>query len=882
MALAAGAKLGPYELLSSIGEGGMGEVWKARDTRLNRTVAIKQSRDCFSDRFAREALAIAALNHPHICSIYDVGPDYLVMEFVDGKPLQGPMPLDEALKIAGEILDALDAAHRQGIVHRDLKPGNILVGKNGVKVLDFGLAKMGPQAGVEGATMTIPLTGEGSILGTLQYMAPEQLEGKEADARSDIFAFGLILYELITGQRPFTGRSQASLIASILKEQPPPMQNLQPLTPAVLERVVQTCLEKDPEKRWQSAREIKHALEWIADLVPAAPPVLAAPAPSRMGWAAWAVASLLAVALAAVSFVHFREKSPAPPRQIRFQLDTPNLPNDASFYMPLSPDGRELAYTAAGSDGVSRLWIRDMGTLESRMLAGTDNAVSPFWSPDSRYIAFAVGNTLNKVEANGASPPVTLCQISNAVGSGAWNVDGVIIFGGRGTGPLHRVSSSGGTPVEVTAPTNGSTFDTFPVFLPDGRHFIYLQGGNPETTGIYAGSLDAQPSQQSTKRILATAVGAVFVPTAEPGGGRVLFWRDGTLLAQPFDTKHLELSGDPIPIAEHVGAVNAGAWFSASSNGVLAYRTGGAAVLNGGLLPNAQLTWYDRKGNMLSRVGEWAPYGDLALSPDGTRLASYHARGQQDIWLLEFARGVSTRFTFNPAVDSYPVWSPDGTKIAFSSTRSGPGDLYVKEANGASDEQVLLKSPDLKVPTSWSRDGRFLLYMSVGAKGKWELWALPMQGNERKPVPLLQTQFNELLGAFSPDGKWIAYLSDESGRQEVYVRPFNASGPSGAPMLGDGKWQVSTGGANGDTPTWREDGKELLFYSGFNVVALDVSTSPTFRPGNPQALFRFPNADGGAITPDGKRILLSVLTAPEAGKPQPITVVLNWPALLKK
>jgi eukaryotic-like serine/threonine-protein kinase len=878
MALAAGTKLGPYELLAPVGEGGMGEVWKARDTRLNRVVAIKQSRDRFSDRFAREALAIAALNHPHICSIYDVGPDYLVMEFVDGKPLQGPITLDAALETASEILDALDAAHRQGIVHRDLKPGNILVGKNGVKVLDFGLAKMGAQAGTE-ATMTIPLTGEGSILGTLQYMAPEQLEGKEADARSDIFAFGLILYELITGKRAFTATSQASLIASILKEQPPPIHDLQPLTPAALERVVQTCLEKDPEKRWQSAREIKHALAWIADLAPAAPAATTPAPPSRIGWIVWAVAGLMAAALATLSLVHFREKPPVAPQPYRFQIATPDLPNDVNFYMPLSPDGRELAYTAAGSDGVRRLWVRDMGTLESRMLAGTDNAVSPFWSPDSQYIGFAVGNTLNKVEASGASPPVTLCQMASAVGSGAWNEDGVIIFGGRPRGPLHRVSSSGGTPVEITAVSND--FHTFPVFLPDRRHFIYLRVGNPETAGIYAGSLDTKPSQQSTKRLLASPVGADFVPTVEPGGGRLLFWRDGTLMAQPFDTTRLELTGEPVPIAEHVGAVNSGAWFSASSNGVLAYRTGGAAVANGGR-PDTQLTWYDRKGNMLSRVGEFAPHLDLALSPDGARLATFHANGQQDIWLLEFARNVSTRFTFSPAADQYPVWSPDGTKIAFSSARSGHSDLYVKAANGASDEQVLLKSPDSKIPTSWSRDGRFLLYMSLGAKGKWELWALPMEGSSHKPVPLLQTQFNELLGAFSPDGKWIAYLSDESGRQEVYVRPFNASGPSGAPVLGDGKWQVSTDGANSFTPTWREDSKELLFYSGLNVIAVEVSTAPTFRPDNPQVLFRFPLADGGAITPDGKRFLLSVVAAPDAGKPQPITVVLNWPALLKR
>ena len=527
MSLSAGDKLGPYEILGPLGEGGMGQVWKARDTRLNRTVAVKKSRDRFSERFEREALAIAALNHPHICSLYDVGPDYLVMEYVEGKPLKGPMPLDQALAVAGEILDALDAAHRQGIVHRDLKPGNILLGKNGVKVLDFGLAKMEHQSAPEGATMTIPLTGEGSLLGTLQYMAPEQLEGREADARSDLFAFGLVLYELITGKRPFTGKSQASLIASILKEQPRPLQELIPLTPASLERVLQTCLEKDPEKRWQSAREVKHALEWLADAVPPVSPVAAPAKNPRLWQSIAAIMTVIALGLAAWAFL---PKTSQPVPVTRFQIP---LPDKITFnqYVSVSPDGRKLAFNATGADG---LWIRDLNTLEWRHLPDTQGGVSPFWSPDSRFVGFSVGNQIKKIDVSGG-PPQTLCQMQIAPGSGAWNKDGVIIFGGRGSGPLWRVSEAGGVPVAITTvdTEHGETFSALPTFLPDGKHFLYLRGGSDP--GMYVGSLDSKPAEQSRERILAGQFAATYVD------GYLFFVRENTLMAQPFDAGRLKL-----------------------------------------------------------------------------------------------------------------------------------------------------------------------------------------------------------------------------------------------------------------------------------------------------------------------------------------------------
>ncbi|HJT87471.1 MAG TPA: protein kinase [Bryobacteraceae bacterium] len=506
MPLTPGTHLGPYEILAPVGAGGMGEVYKARDTRLNRTVAIKTSRGAFSERFDREAHAIAALNHPHICSLYDVGPDYLVMEYVEGKPLTGPLPLPQVFAYAGQICDALDAAHRYGITHRDLKPANILLGANGIKVLDFGLAKIEQtKAAAAGATETMPLTSEGTLLGTLQYMSPEQIEGQEADARSDIFAFGLVLYEMITGKRPFTGASKTSLIASILKDQPQPLRTLEPLAPAPLERIVQTCLEKDPDKRWQSARELKHALEWIQTQSPAAP----APVPAKKTIRLWpAVAAVLALSLGVALWAPWR-KPVLPAHATRFQVDLPQNV-DFSQYVSVSPDGRKLVFNATGAQ--SGLWIHDLDTLEWRKLEGTDGGRSPFWSPDSRFLGFAVGSDLKKIDVAGG-PPQTLCTVSQSVGTGAWGRDGVIIFGGLGGGSLRRVSEAGGVAADVTVVDgpHGEAFDALPVFLPDGKHFLYLIAGSPEVAGIYVGSLDAKPSAQSRKRILATRLAVSYV-----------------------------------------------------------------------------------------------------------------------------------------------------------------------------------------------------------------------------------------------------------------------------------------------------------------------------------------------------------------------------------
>jgi eukaryotic-like serine/threonine-protein kinase len=871
MPISPGDKLGPYEIVAPLGEGGMGQVWKARDTRLNRIVAIKTSHKRFNERFEREARAIAALNHPHVCQLYDVGPDYLVMEYVEGKPLQGPLPPEQALMLAGQILDALDAAHRKGITHRDLKPGNILAGKAGVKVLDFGLAKIEREKVPDGATetMPLPLTSEGTILGTLQYMSPEQIEGQEADARSDIFAFGLVLYEMLTGQRAFTGKSRTSLVAAILKDQPRPVSQLKPLTPPALERVIQTCLEKDPDKRWQSATDVKHALDLIETGAPAPPR-------AKKSWMWPAIASGLAV-IAAVAWALW-PKPQTPARSTHFQV---TLPENVEFsqYVSVSPDGHKLVFNATGAQ--SGLWVHDLNTLEWNKLAGTEGAVSPFWSPDSRFLGFAVGNELKKIDVAGG-PPQTLCTAPQA-GTGSWSPDGVIVFGGRATGSLRRVSASGGAPTDVTAldPSRGEAYHSLPTFLPDGKHFVYLRGGVPEIAGIYVGSLDAKPAEQSRERILATRFAAPYV------GANLFFMRENTLMTQPFDVRKLRLSGEPIPVAEHIGTTGAIGIFSVSSTGVLAYRTGGPAVAA------YQPTWFDRQGKTNGTFGVPGPDQGLALSPDATRAAGRDAviAASGDIWMLDFARGVRTRLTFHQAAGSFPVWSPDGSRIAFSDGNSRD-TIYEKAAGGAGEEKELLKRPgESKVPTSWSRDGRFLLYHTLTVPNTGDdLWVLPLEG-DRKPVLLLGTDFYEGLGSFSPDGRWIAYESNESGRPEVYVRPFISSGPSG-PALGEGKWQVSKDGVGGGLegqgltggqPKWRGDGKEIFFRApNGSPMAVEVNGSGArFQVGVPKQLFAAPANESWDVTADGKKFIM--LVSPLQGNTQTsITVVLNWQADLKR
>jgi Tol biopolymer transport system component len=869
MALAPGTRLGPYEILSALGAGGMGEVWKARDTRLNRLVAIKSNLGPFTERFEREARAIAAVNHHHVCSLYDVGPDYLVMEYVEGVWLHGPMPVAQALELAEQILDALDAAHEKGIVHRDLKPGNILLTKSGVKVLDFGLAKIkhAPAADDPGVTETdaVSLTAEGSILGTLPYMSPEQVEGHDADARSDIFAFGVVLYELIAGTRPFTGKSQANLVASILKEDPRPLFEIQPRTPRGLAEVVQTCLAKDPERRWQSARDVRHALKLTAGQ----------PAPSiRQGSVrVWQGLAVLMAALA-LGMTAWMFRPAAPGSAGRFEALVPEDVNAGD--VAVSPDGRKLVVASLAP---SALWLRHLDTLEWRRLPGTERAATPFWSRDSRYVAFMVGNTLWRVDTAGG-PPETVANVPNPTpGSGSWNRAGDIVlgsWGGGSGGPLWRVSPGGGAATALTEVdlSKGEFVHTWPTFLPDGNRFLYFRSGPPDVEGMYVGSLDVDARNQSRERLLATDVPAVFA------NGHLFFLRARTLMAQPFDARRLELQAEPVPVAPDVGITwYSTGMFSVSDAGVFVYRTAAA--------PGAfQLAWVDQQGKTLRTVGSPGTDRQVVLSPDGTRAvakdAPYSMPG--DLWMLDLASG-RTRFTFGKDVFSPAVWSHDGTRIAYSAGRLGD-TIYEKPASGLGDPQVLLREPGLRhFPTSWSKDGRFLLYHTENAANTgYDLWALSV--SDRKPYLMLGEAYNEWAGVFSPDMRWVAYVSLETpGPSQVYVRPFRVSGDTGRPSFGEGKWQVSKD--YGNWPVWRLD-REIVFNtgpSGTNVFAVPVKTTgATFESRAPQRL-PFPPSTGvnttPQSTPDGQRFLIEVPLDQRPAR-RSLNVVLNWPALLKR
>jgi serine/threonine protein kinase/Tol biopolymer transport system component len=883
--LAAGSRLGPYEILSAIGAGGMGEVYRARDTRLGRDVAVKVLPDHLSSseelrqRFEREAKTISQLSHPHICALYDVGNqdglEYLVMELLEGETLtdrilRGPLPLEQALRHGIEIADALDRAHRSGIVHRDLKPGNVMLTKSGVKLLDFGLAKI--QAAAANAesgatslpTMTPeshPLTTRGTILGTFQYMAPEQLEGREADARSDIFAFGCVLYEMATGTKAFAGKSQASLIGAIMHSEPPPVSSLAPMTPPAFDRVVKTCMAKDAEERFQTAHDVRLQLQWIAEGGSAAglPAPVVARRKSRERLA-WAVAGA-AIAAAALLGAGYLRRAPVKASAIRFEISTPE--GVSLIDSPkISPDGKLLAFNASDSSGKSRIWVRPLSALTAQPLAGTEGAARPFWSPDSRFLGFFAEGKLKKIEVSGG-PPQKICDYATGA-DGSWSPAGVILFDGRAADPIQRVSAEGGTPV-VAVKADASRKETmvaWPEFLPDGRHFLYMAQSQKAEDHMYRiGSLDSKESR-------ALAPAQSLVTYAPPG--HLLFVRESTLVAQPFDAKAMKTTGEPVPLAEHVGTIATGlARFSASRNGVLAYRTGDSG---------SRLLWFDRDGKELSAVGDPGDYSDTMLSPGGDRLAfvlSDPRAGKADIWIRDLARGASSRFTFDPAVDISPLWSPDGKTIVFSSDRGGQFDLYTKAAGGGGQEQPLLHSEEMKVACDWSRDGRYIAFQSLGKKTNWDLWVLPTSG-DRKPILFLQTPFNETRPAFSPDGKWLAYQSNESGRPEIYVQNFPGPG---------GKWQVSTAG--GVEPAWRADGKEL-FYGGLDqkLMAVEIQAGETFEAGVPRALFHatvqpIRNVRSHYLaSADGQRFLLLAPLGRESMVPT--TVVVNWNAGLSR
>jgi Tol biopolymer transport system component/predicted Ser/Thr protein kinase len=860
MPLTAGDRLGPYEILAMIGKGGMGEVYKAHDPRTDRYVAIKISAEQFNERFDREVRAVAALNHPNICTLFDVGPNYLVMEYIEGEAPQGPLPVEEALRIAEQISAALEAAHEKGIVHRDLKPGNIKVRPDGtVKVLDFGLAKMGgtPAAqSEESPTLSMAATQAGVILGTAAYMAPEQARGKPVDQRADIWAFGVVFHELLSGRRLFQGEDLTETLASVVKEKP----DLSTVPPRV-RRLLEACLQKDPKKRLQAIGDMRLLLQ--DDAAEGVQPLVVR-SQSKLPWA---IAATLAIAVAALGYIALRHTREEAPRLVKLYFPPPekgsiNETNGPS--VAVSPDGRRVVFRAA-VDGKNALWVRDLDSLSLRMLAGTDNAAQPFWSPDSRWIGFFAQGKLMKIDVAGG-PAITICNADNGRG-GTWNENGVIVFAPRNTSALFRVPAAGGTPAPVTELDAARKEDAqrFPWFLPDGRHFLYSsRSGDADKAAVLMGDLESKDRREVVK----VASNAVYVPP-----GYLLFARDRTLMAQPFDAAKLQTTGDPVPVAEQVDYRAGGfpySYFSASQNGVLAYASGGY----GG---NLQINWFDRTGKSAGTVGKPVDIQWASLSPDGKsvvadRVASAGS-ADRDIWLYDLARGTEQRITF-AGNNTFPIWSPDGARIAFLATRDGSGKLLAKSANGTGAEEIL--DAATRAPMDWSRDGRFLTSATLNTNPKTgnDIWVQPMTGSpgDRKPAPVFQTDFQESYNKISPDGRWLAYQSDESKRAEIYVVGF--------PGL-NGKWQVSVDG--GRIPVWGRDGRELYFVGANNkLMAVEIKPGTQFQAGVPKPLFDVqlgPSSPNYDVSAEGRFL---VATPMEQGTAVPMTVVLNWQALLKK
>src|SRR5271165_1760668 len=796
MALTSGTKLGPYEIQSALGAGGMGEVYRALDTRLERIVAVKvlashlSSSPELKQRMEREARAISSLNHPHICQLYDIGSqsgtDYLVMEFLEGETLaerlrKGAISLAEVFKIGIAVAEALAVAHRSGIVHRDLKPGNIMLTPGGAKLMDFGLAKpLGMQTAATGsgsaapsftaaATMSgpsplSPLTTAGSIIGTIQYMSPEQIEGKEADARSDIFAFGAVLYEMVAGKRPFSGKSQISLASSILESDPAPISSVKPQTPAAFDHVVTTCLQKNPEERYQTAHDIKLELQWIAadKSSPVAAPVAPAPSRSRerLGWSAALGATIVLTSAAAMFFYHPDQSA----HSIRAVIDPPekttfNLTGDSAGPPVLSPDGSSLAFATTGTDGRTALWVRPTNALEAHVLPGTEGAIFPFWSPDSRSLGFFAESKLKTIDLDVGSAQ-TICDVPLGRG-GAWGADGVILFSPAPSAPLMRVSASGGTPVAVTTVDQTQhTSHRWPFFLPDGKHFLYValhhDPAKSANNTLYYASLDGRENRP----LFRTQSNAVYA------SGFVLFGRGDQIVAQRFNPSTGALSGQPQNVAK--GVMNdTSTWHmdaSASNDGLLVFGSGASGDL--------QLVWLDRTGKLVSTIADKLPdLQAVVLSPQGDRVALQLNAGETDIWVLDLAREVRTRLTFGPIGNVSPIWSPDGKWIAYSSAQNGHFAICRKPSDGSGAEETLITDTDQPALDDWSRDGKYLLYsrpISLSSGAGRQIWSLPLEG-DRKPSLVLARGSS---GKLSPDGRWLTYSSGESGAIQVYVVPF--------------------------------------------------------------------------------------------------------------
>jgi hypothetical protein len=919
MSLAEGTKLGPYQIVAPIGAGGMGEVYKATDTRLNRTVAVKILPSHLSDadmkaRFDREAQTIASLSHTNICTLHDVGTEgehsYLVLEYLEGETLanrlvRGAMPLNEALTAAIAIADALDKAHRQGVVHRDLKPANVMLTKSGPKLLDFGLAKWTTSDQETLGTMPTraDVTAKGTMLGTLQYMAPEQIEGREADRRTDIFGFGTLLYEMVTGKKAFEGKSQATLISAIMSRDPKPMSLIAPVSPPALEHLVERCLAKEPDDRWQSAHTLMIQLRWIAygDARPLAVDLPADRRRRRLAILMPALALLLATVVAVPAYLSSK---------------TPDLTEPFSYRMPLrgfedaalAPDGSGVAFVAQPITGnQSMLYFRPTGALTAIRLEGTAGAAQPFFSHDSQTIAFLAGGNLRKVPARGGQVQ-TLGAVAEFAG-GTWSADGTILYGtSKG---LVRTSGQGGTPAAVTSVDGGSTAHAFPHFLPGGTRYLFLSWSDkPGQRALYAGQLGTSGST----RVMTLESRAVFAASARGDGpGYIVYQREGSLYAQAFDPSTLALGAAPTLIAGNVLYDSASGQGSfAASPGVFAYfaaggRQGGRG--RGTENPVGQFGWVDKQGRILGPVGEAGPWGDIDLSPDGTLVAMTRVDGAGDIWVLDWQRGAlgaPTRLTLDPANEINPVWSHDSRRVAFTSYKSGNGDIMVRNANAVGEDEPLLATEKFESIEAWARDGSHIVFL-MGDEARPDLWAMPLSG-DRKPFPVVTGAFTKNEPQLSYDGKWLAYTSDESGDFEVYVISFP-----------DGKQREKVSVGGGFQPRWSINGKEIYYRATpGRAMKVAVTTTPALSVRTPELMFTI-NFQGGytnaptrhqwALHPDGDRFLIRApntggragglpaaaptFTPPgtsSAGAPSAIatipnlglTVILDWQAALRK
>jgi Tol biopolymer transport system component/predicted Ser/Thr protein kinase len=887
MALNFGTRLGPYEILAPLGAGGMGEVYRARDTRLERTVAVKilplhlSSDATLRQRFDQEAKAISSLNHAHICALYDVGhqdgTDFLVMEYLEGETLaklleKGPLPLAQVLKYGVEIADALDKAHRQCIVHRDLKPGNIMITKSGAKLLDFGLAKASVPLAT-GATLSAavtritPVTQQGTIVGTFQYMSPEQIEGKELDGRSDIFSLGAVLYEMLAGQRAFPGKIQLSVASAILEKDPEPISALQPLTPPALDRAIRHCLAKDPEDRWQTARDLLHELKWIAEggsQAALAPPGAAKSSGARWrGAVLWGAVSLI---LAAVTGLAIWNVKPLPPQPVsRTVITLPPGQRLAGLDQPavaLSPDGTHLVYVAV-QGGARQLYLRAIDSLEARPVPGTEGASEPFFSPDGQWLGFFAGQKLKKVSVSGGAA-LTLGDAFQPRGASLGS-KGTIAYSPSLASTLQQVPDAGGAPQALTHLAKGENSHRWPEFLPGGKAVLFSAA---MTSSTWVNPRIAVHTVSTGERRNLVQLGT---QPRYARSGHLLYAQGGTLMAAPFDPQRLELTGTAVPVVEGVlqSTITGAAQYSLSAMGSLVYVPGSIQA------NQSKLVWVARNGAEQPIAAPARAWRIPRLSPDGRRVVVAIDDEGAQTWLFDLSRETLTRLTFGGTVNQAPVWAPDGKRVAFQSNKEGPLNVFSQFADGSGGLERLTTSESTPAANSWSSDGQLLAYVEPTPTTGWDIWVLRL--SDHKARPFLQSAFDESAPRFSPDGHWLAYVSDESGHWEIYVQPYPGPG---------GKWQISADG--GTEPMWNPNGRELFYRSDRKMMSVEIATQSGFAAGKPRVLFegdylptplQFPNY---YVSPNGQRFLMLKPGEQEAIGPREINVVLNWFEELKR